>query len=248
MLDADFIVAGGGVAGLQTALELRARRPHDRIMVLERGLVPAGASSRNAGFACSGSLTKLLSDFDFMGENAVLATVERRWRGLARLRRRLGDATIGYENCGGFELLLDAHISALDRLDEVNDKLRPLFGQPVFSCDAGALHSSRFGPQVKALIRNPLEGQLHPGRLMCALARLAAAQEIEIHTGMQVQTLEENGDMVLAYAAGASAIAFRAASIISTAVFIIFATSTSACCWAAGAISILRRKPRLKQR
>jgi glycine/D-amino acid oxidase-like deaminating enzyme len=210
MLDADCIVIGGGIIGLQTALEWRARRPQDRIVVLERGLLPAGASSRNAGFACFGSLTEILSEFDAMGEAAALAVVARRWRGLGRLRQRLGDAAIGYENFGGFELLTDSHLAALQRLDEVNRKLRPLFKQDVFSVDAAGLAAGKFGPHVKALVKNPFEGQVHSGRLMRTLASLAAARGIEIHTGAQVTALEESAGEVQVQIAGERELAFRA--------------------------------------
>jgi gamma-glutamylputrescine oxidase len=212
MLDADFIVVGGGIIGLQTALELRERRPQDRIVVLERGLLPSGASSRNAGFACFGSLTEILSDLDAMGDAAVLAMVERRWRGLDRLRQRLGDDAIGYEEFGGFDVLFDPHLDALQRLDEANRKLQPLFGRTVFSIDASGLAASRFGPQVKALVKNPFEGQVHSGKLMRALSKLAAANGIEIHTGAQVDALEDSGGEVRAQvrAAGDRTLVFRA--------------------------------------
>lgn len=210
MLDADFIVVGGGIIGLQTALELRERRPQDRIVVLERGLLPSGASSRNAGFACFGSLTEILSDLELLGDAAVLAMVERRWRGLSRLRQRLGDDDIGYEAFGGFDLLFDSHLGALQRLDEANRKLQPLFGRAIFSVDHTALAASGFGPQVKALVKNPLEGQVHSGKLMRALAKLASARGIEIHTGAQVDTLEESGGEVQVGVTGNRNIAFRA--------------------------------------
>lgn len=200
MLDADCIVIGGGIIGLQTALELRARRPRERIVLLERGQLPAGASSRNAGFACFGSLTEILADLDALGENAVLDMIERRWQGLARLRARLGDREIGYENFGGFDLLPAERLHALDRMDEVNRMLRPLFGQSVFSSDEEALRSSGFSPHIKALVRNPLEGQLHSGMLMRALARLAASHGIEIHTGARVVSLEEEPTQVRVHA------------------------------------------------
>jgi len=196
MLDADCIVIGGGIIGLQTALELRARRPHERIVLLERGLLPSGASSRNAGFACFGSLTEILADLDALGEAAVLDMIERRWRGLARLRARLGDQEIGYENFGGFDLLPQSRLGALDRMDEINRMLLPLFGQNVFAADGKSLRASGFSPHIKALVRNPLEGQLHSGMLMRALAKLAASRGIEIHTGAQVSSLEDSAGQV----------------------------------------------------
>ncbi len=210
MLDADHIVIGGGIIGLQTALELRARDTHARIVVLERGLLPAGASSRNAGFACFGSMTEILHDIDTMGATAALAIVERRWRGLCRLRQRLGDDVIGFENFGGFELLRDSEIGALQRIDEVNAHLQPLFGQTVFSVDAAGLRNSGFAAHVKALVRNPLEAQVHSGRLMRALALLAAQQRIEIHTGANVTALEDDGQCIHVQVADQRALTFRA--------------------------------------
>ena len=210
MLDADFIVVGGGLVGLQAALELRQRRPHARIRVLERGALPAGASSRNAGFACFGSLTELLLDVDTMGEDAALDLVASRWRGLQRLRARLGDAAIGYEALGGYELLREQDLPALQRLDYLNAGLRPIFGQDVFSIDAAARRCCAFGPQVRALVSNPFEGQLHAGMLMTALMRLAVQRDIVLHTGVKVQALEEDASGVRAVVAPPLGQVFRA--------------------------------------
>lgn len=192
LLDADFIVVGAGLIGLQTALELRDRRPRDRIVVLELGVVPSGASSRNAGFACFGSLTEILADLDTLGEDKVLATIERRWNGLQRLRRRVSDTAMRFEAVGGHELFSRQEMAALDRLDEVNRLLKPLFGQTVFTRDDAAIGQAGFG-RACALLRNPLEGQLHSGMLMAELARMARRQDIEIRTGAEVLAIDDDG-------------------------------------------------------
>lgn len=213
MLDADFIVIGAGLVGLQTALELRARQPHATIRVLERGVVPSGASTRNAGFACFGSLTELLHDFDTMGTDAAVDLVARRWRGLLRLRARLGDAAIGYEGLGGFELLREADLPALQRLEEVNACLEPLFGQAVFSVDDTARRRCGFGAEVRALVGNALEGQLHSGRLVRALIRLAARHDIQLHTGVTVDAMDEGDGAVRVHAGAPLHTEFRAARV-----------------------------------
>lgn len=213
MLDSDVIVVGAGLVGLLTALALRSRLPHASIRVLERGMLPAGASSRNAGFACFGSLTELLHDIDTMGKAAAVELVGRRWRGLQRLRALLGDAAIGYEELGGFELLRKNDLPALRRLDDLNDCLRPLFGREVFAVDHAALERCAFGPQVHALVRNPLEGQLHSGKMMQALLRLAAQHGIQVHTGVAVCALEEGDGEVRVHAAEPMKLAFRAARV-----------------------------------
>lgn len=213
MLDADFIVVGAGLAGLQTALELRARQPHASIRVLERGALPSGASSRNAGFACFGSLSEFLHDVDTMGMEAAVGLVARRWHGLHRLRARLGDTAIGYEGLGGFELLRDADLPALERMAQANACLAPLFGRPVFALDETARARCGFGTQVRAIVGNTLEGQLHPGLLMHALARLAAQHDIQLHTGVAVDALEDGDGGVHVHAGTPSHTVFHAARV-----------------------------------
>jgi glycine/D-amino acid oxidase-like deaminating enzyme len=195
LLYADFVVVGGGLIGLQTALELRELRPRERIVVLERGLVPSGASSRNAGFACFGSLTEILADLDVLGEDQVLGIIERRWNGLQRLRQRVNDAAMRYEAAGGHELFMRLDVASIDRRDEVNRLLRPIFGQTVFLRDDAAIDRAGFG-RASALLHNPLEGQLHSGMLLAELGRLARAANIEVRTGATVLAIDEDGNKV----------------------------------------------------
>lgn len=213
MLDADFVVIGGGIIGLQTAIELRERAPAASVVVLERGLLPSGASSRNAGFACFGSLTEILADIEELGESTALGIVERRWRGLNRLRHRLDDAALGFECYGGSELLREQDLPALESLDSLNAKLQPLFGQTIFSLDEQGLRTSGFAGRIKALVRCPLEAQIHSGRAMRSLAKLAAQKGVEIHTGAEVVGLEQGDGFVSIAVAGVRGLHFRAARV-----------------------------------
>ncbi|MBC7513309.1 MAG: FAD-binding oxidoreductase [Herminiimonas sp.] len=215
MLEADCLVIGAGLIGLLTALEWRDAHPDARIVVLERGLLPSGASSRNAGFACFGSLTELLGDIDAVGMDATVALVERRWLGLARLRARVGDVAMALENHGGFELLTASQLPALEHLDALNAALLPLFGETVFSSQPAALAAGGFGPQIHALVGNRFESQLHSGKLMRALARMAGASGIEIHTGATVSAIEDGEERVAVHVSnGADALlTFSAARV-----------------------------------
>ncbi len=58
----DIIIIGSGIVGLSAALCLKKRAPKLNIIILERGILPMGASSKNAGFACFGSPGELLED------------------------------------------------------------------------------------------------------------------------------------------------------------------------------------------
>ncbi|MEC8885233.1 MAG: FAD-dependent oxidoreductase, partial [Bacteroidota bacterium] len=72
LTDVDFTIVGSGITGLSCALQLRKRFPISKILILERGSLPQGASTKNAGFACFGSVSELLSDLDRHSEDEVL--------------------------------------------------------------------------------------------------------------------------------------------------------------------------------
>ena len=54
----DFTIVGSGIVGLNCALKLKENHPESKILILEQGLLPQGASTKNAGFACFGSLSE----------------------------------------------------------------------------------------------------------------------------------------------------------------------------------------------
>ncbi|AHM59875.1 glycine/D-amino acid oxidase, deaminating [Flammeovirgaceae bacterium 311] len=216
-IKADYIVVGGGITGLSTAIELKEKRPSARVLVLERGLFPSGASTRNAGFACFGSLTELLADRQAMGDDRALQLVEERWRGLQKLRHRLGDSRIGYHQWGGYELIREKEKDCLQQLDAVNEWLFPLFRQSVFRERQEQLAAFGFSQQrVQTLIYSPLEGQVHTGELMQALAGYARAAGVEVLTGVQVEHIAEDAAGVAVVAldpARKSEVPFRAEKV-----------------------------------
>lgn len=197
----DHIVIGAGITGLSTAIELKERHPQQRVLVLERGLLPTGASTRNAGFACMGSATELLDDLEHSSEEeVVVALFARRKQGLDILRRRLGDERIGYRTNGSYELIREQELYALDRLDYLNNLLEPVLHRPAFRIAADRIAGSGFSTQyTKSLIENTCEGELHSGKMMRALTDLALEKGAEIRTGAVVAGFheEENGVRVL---------------------------------------------------
>lgn len=211
----DVLVIGGGLIGTQTALCIKQQAPKRRVTLLERGVLPYGASTRNAGFACFGSLTEILADIAVLGQDTALATLEQRWRGLNRLRQRVGDARMGYEALGGYELLRAAELPALERLDEVNALLHPLFGGPVFTPAPDTLRRAGFGPAARALLENPFEGQVHSGRLIDSLWRMAREAGIDILGGAEVVALDSRPGGGTAYVRqDGDPLAFEASEIV----------------------------------
>jgi glycine/D-amino acid oxidase-like deaminating enzyme len=58
----DVLIIGSGIVGLNAALHLKTKSPRLKVLILERGMLPSGASTKNAGFACFGSPSELLDD------------------------------------------------------------------------------------------------------------------------------------------------------------------------------------------
>lgn len=192
------IVIGAGIVGLSTAIELKDKYPSQSVLVLERGLLPTGASSRNAGFACMGSLTEILDDSQYTNEAEIVKLYDWRKRGLELLRSRLGDAAIGYKSNGSYELIGDNELPALDKIDYINNLLQPVTKQPAFKLVNDKIDAFGFGKQaVKALVENTCEGELHSGMMMRALTNYALAKGVEIKTGAEVCRFDEEEKQVV---------------------------------------------------
>ncbi|MTI22270.1 FAD-binding oxidoreductase [Fulvivirga sp. RKSG066] len=192
-----YAVVGSGIVGLSTALALKEKEPQARVVVLERGLLPTGASTKNAGFACFGSLTELLDDLKVMSEEECLALVTERVKGLEKLRARLGDEKLDYLNYGGYELIDQEDLESLDHIDRINTMLSPLFEKPVFTTCNGEIDKFGFNKDlVPAMTFNQYEGQINTGEMMKNLLDLAREKGIEVITGAEVTSLEEKENHV----------------------------------------------------
>ena len=188
----DIIVIGSGITGLSTAIELKKNRPDLSVIVLEKGVLPTGASTKNAGFACVGSLTEILSDLENSTPQDVMALVKMRYEGLLLLRNRLGDGHIGYEELGSYELCLDSKDYAAD-IEKINALLFPVFNQDVFSISDKKFS---FSSSVKTVIESSVEGQVDTGKMMKSLLAYAGKLGVEIKTGYNVQGLKSSEDLI----------------------------------------------------
>lgn len=197
----DVAIIGSGIVGLSAAIYCKEKFPSKRVVVLERGPLPTGASTRNAGFACFGSLTELIEDLEHHTEDEVFALVERRWRGLARLRKRIGDARLGYQEWGGYEIFRsdEQAISqkCLDKMDYFNQQIRSITGLAQ-TYQIGNHAIKKFGLQgIDTMIVNTIEGQIHTGNMMKSLLSIARDRGVEIYNGLSIQTIEDQGTQVL---------------------------------------------------
>lgn len=191
----DVVVIGGGIIGISTAISYAERHPDHRVVVLERGHIPFGATTRNAGFACFGSLSEIAHDIDLMGIDAAHDLVRMRLDGLRMLMQRCGADDIAYRNDGGSEVFLEDH-PALARIDDVNAILRDVLNQNAFHERNDLRAAYGLSRDVVALIHTSHEGTLHSGKMLRRLWKLAAERGVEIRTGTTVTSITSNNSSV----------------------------------------------------
>jgi glycine/D-amino acid oxidase-like deaminating enzyme len=193
----DYTIVGSGIVGLHTALRLRERFPDSKILVLEKGILPQGASTKNAGFACFGSLSEIIDDLKSHSEEEVVNLVKKRWSGLQLLRKRLGDAAIDFKPYGGYELFLaddeSAYSECVGKLSFINEILKPLFKADVFAKEVDRFG---FGGIHEYLIFNPFEAQIDTGNMMQTLLKQAVSENILILNQQTVTSYLDKGNGV----------------------------------------------------
>ncbi len=193
----DFCVIGSGIVGLNCALDLRKKHPKAKILILERGILPQGASTKNAGFACFGSLSELLSDLKTHTEDQVFDLVQQRYRGLKLLRQNLGDTNIRYQQHGGYEVFLNQNKELFEncksKMNSINRLLQPIFKANVFKIQKQTFNFKNCLPEI---IVNPFEGQIDTGQMMFNLLKKADKQDIIILNGIEVKSFKDKGDKV----------------------------------------------------
>lgn len=192
----DFTVVGSGIVGLNCALQLRKKYPKAKILVLEKGILPQGASTKNAGFACFGSLSELIDDLKTHTEEEVFNLVKKRWEGLQLLRTTLGDKNIDFQQHKGFELFLTTELyeSCLNKKEAINKLLKPLFSSDVFTV---APNEFNFKNIHQHYITNQFEGQIDTGKMAAKLLEKVQSSKIKIINNIQVENFFENNERVV---------------------------------------------------
>ena len=193
--DIDFLIIGAGITGYSCALSLRAKNPNAKILIIERGFLPTGASSKNAGFACFGSATEIIDDLSHIEEDKVWETFEMRWRGLKNLRNLIGDEDLDLQVNGSWDLITnDEQIisrETIERLDYLNyqaEKITQIKG--VYSIDDQI--ETKFGfKNVNTSFHNKLEGQIDTGKMIRKLHKVVTEKNIHCLCGIEALKIED---------------------------------------------------------
>ena len=194
----DVAIVGSGIVGLSAAIHLKKQHPALSVTVFERGMLPSGASTKNAGFACFGSVSELLMDLENYSENDVFGLVEKRWQGLQRLRTNVGDAALRFESFGGYELFNDDvfYERCARQIPYFNQQLRGIVGPDSYHIADDSIPKFGFNG-VRHLIFNRFEGQLHTGLMMAALLAKAKSLGVVVYNGARIKALESTDTSVV---------------------------------------------------
>lgn len=194
----DVIIVGSGIVGLNAALRLKRKNKKINVVILERGIFPTGASSKNAGFACFGSAGELLDDLNIHSEEELFELVEKRWKGLNRLRDNLGDKAIKFENLGGYEVF--ERPADFERCEEklsyLNARVAPITGiKQTYKTADSQIPAFGFNG-ISHMILNSAEGQIDTGKMMSALELAVRNLGVKLIYGIAATSIINNGNTI----------------------------------------------------
>ena len=193
----DVIVIGSGITGSSAAINLKKQSPKLRVAIVEaEKLFMTTASTKNAGFACFGSLSELLEDEALLGTDAMLDLVKRRWKGLNTLKSLIPVAAMDFIPCGGHEVFEDQELfqKCWAERERMNALLLPIIGPEVFSEKENPQDFGFKGFHTS--IGNSYESQLDPAKMMDAFHSKLRAMDVPIYMASRVERIEEEKESV----------------------------------------------------
>ena len=184
----DVIIVGAGIAGLSAAIELKIKQPDLRVNVLERSWLSDGASSKNAGFACFGSISEFVDDLKDMSFDEVLSLAVRRFRGIEKLVKDYSEEELKLEWNGGYELFFQEDEMSFNEccncVERFNDSFEKALGIRPYTVSA-LVHFQGIKNLV-GVISNKFEGGLNTGAMLKAMRNRASRLGVQVFNGVEV--------------------------------------------------------------
>jgi len=193
--DYDVIIIGGGVYGLSLGYTILERQPKKSVCILERGILPMGASSKNAGFVTFIGYIEFISEIESKGWDRASKEMLNRFTGAQMLLKRVNNDPNIVKQTGCYDIIYEKDLAHLDRLDEINDRFINLFPEGLFTIRNDMIPKLGMNTEkVKALVHNPLEWQLQTGRFLMKLLKKFQSMGGTYLTGCEVVSYRRISD------------------------------------------------------
>ena len=190
----DFLIIGSGIVGLSTAIFLKKKNKNYKVLVIDRGYLPTGASTKNAGFTCFGSPTELFDDLQNMNELTVWDTFSNRYTGLNTLFELVQKDKIAYRECKSWDIISSKKNNDItkDFIEYINHKAYEITGvKEIYHEDK--LISTKFGFEgINTSYCNKLEGAIHTGKMIQELYKKAILNDVNVLFGMNAEKLDHS--------------------------------------------------------
>jgi len=188
---ADFVIIGGGFAGLSAARRLALLQPGARIMVLDAGRIAEGAAGRNSGFMIDLPHDLQSDDYAGPGDDRAMTTLNRQAIGFARdavqdygINPAFFDP-VGKIN-GAASELADGHNASYARhLTDLNE--------PHERLDAQSMHQITGSRHYQSGLFTPGTVMLQPAGYIRGLANGLARAGVVIHENTAVTGFGRTG-------------------------------------------------------
>ncbi len=192
--NADWLVIGGGFAGLSAARRLRQLRPDDRITVLEARRIAEGPAGRNSGFMID--LPHDLASDDYGGATDTdRREIERNRAAIAFAADMASDYGLSRE---AFDPCGKINAAATERgLAHTRHYARHLakMGEVSEQLDAEAMRAITGTDYYLGGLRTPGAVLLQPALYMRGIAAGLVGEAVAIHENSPVTALERRGDL-----------------------------------------------------
>lgn len=182
----DILIVGAGLTGLLTSIFLKQHSPKSIVRIIEKGIYPSGASVKNAGFACFGSVSEILDDIKSEGENKAYSRVVKRYKGLEKLKAIVRPELFDWKANGAFEVFTsterELQSECFDAIDSINRQLKPEFGPELFVKSNKDFAMS----SLTESIFTAKEASINTGKLVGQLLKMARDLGVEINLGTEL--------------------------------------------------------------
>lgn len=189
----DIIIVGSGIMGLSTGISLLEKSPNLKIIILERGVLPTGATTKNAGFGIPLAYREFVDNVKGKGVKKSIENARCHHQGMQKLLARIENDPEIIQKVGCFDGLLESEIPLLKELDSVNQAMFEIFGKKnYFELQNDKFETYGFNPDlIKALVYQPDVYNIHSGKLTFKLVSIFQKLGGRIITGANVVEFQE---------------------------------------------------------